>query len=169
MCVGDLAFYSLSSAACSTLFVELKLTPPSYYCVNMQAIHQEIIPASGVEFATCLRLLPSNWSLPSPANPTTRTELASRTLFNLVVARSNILRIFEAREEPAPIPPQNEYEPDTSGTIRKETEAVEGEIAMDEQGEGFLNIGSVKVNSITCSCYSTRIRGLFFHETYSDA
>lgn len=128
----------------------------------MQAIHQEILPASGVEFATCLKLLPSTtsaWSLPTPQNPTARTELASRALFNVVVARSNILRIFEAREEPAPIVSQNEAEQERRATVRKGTEAVEGEVEMDEQGEGFLNLGSAKVNLITYPCCSTRIRG----------
>lgn len=128
----------------------------------MQAIHQEILPASGVEFATCLKLLPSTtaWSLSSPPNPSARTELASRALFNVVVARSNILRIFEVREEPVPILSQNEAERERRATVRKGTEAVEGEVEMDEQGDGFLNLGAVKVNLITHPCYCTRIRGL---------
>jgi hypothetical protein len=140
--------------------------------VTMQAIHQEVIPASGVEFATCLKLLPSTlsaWSLPSSPNPNTRTELASRALFNVVVARSDILRIFEVREEPAPISPQNDDERERKSSVRRGTEAVEGEVEMDEQGEGFVNIGTVKVNLITRSCYSTRIRDCFAYPTYSEA
>jgi len=49
--------------------------------------------------------------------------------------------VFEVREEPAPLPPVEDA--GTSG--RKVTEAVEGEIEMDEGGEGFVNVGFVKV------------------------
>ena len=31
--------------------------------------------------------------------------------------------------------------------MRKGTEAVEGEVEMDASGEGFVNMGTVKVNS----------------------
>jgi cleavage and polyadenylation specificity factor subunit 1 len=31
--------------------------------------------------------------------------------------------------------------------VRRGTEAVEGEVEMDEGGEGWVNMGSVKVNS----------------------
>jgi cleavage and polyadenylation specificity factor subunit 1 len=55
------------------------------------------------------------------------------------------LRIFEVREEPAPLPTQAEDEWDRRSKVRRGTEAVEGEVEMDEQGEGFVNMGSVKV------------------------
>ncbi|KAF7329846.1 Cleavage and polyadenylation specific protein [Mycena kentingensis (nom. inval.)] len=54
----------------------------------MHALHNEILPPSGVQFATTLRLTPATHST------STRT-----TLCNLVVARSNYLRIFDVCEE----------------------------------------------------------------------
>ena len=50
----------------------------------MHALRQEIQPASGVEFATSLKLTPSTLDAP-------------RVLCNVVVARSSLLRIFEVR------------------------------------------------------------------------
>jgi cleavage and polyadenylation specificity factor subunit 1 len=98
----------------------------------MHALRRELLPPSGVEFATSLNLTP--------------TTLAGggggkRALRNLVVARSSSLRVFEVREEPAPLPPVE----DVGASGRKGTEAVEGEVEMDEQGEGFVNVGFVKV------------------------
>ncbi|KAG6899927.1 hypothetical protein C0993_005229 [Termitomyces sp. T159_Od127] len=104
----------------------------------MHALRQEILPPSGVEFATSLKLTPSTLvELPTPPNATTRHEFAARTLCNVVVARSSILRIFEIREEP--VVPQVDDERDRRKAL-KGTEAVEGEVEMDEQGEGFVNI-----------------------------
>ncbi|KAH0581631.1 hypothetical protein H2248_011332 [Termitomyces sp. 'cryptogamus'] len=104
----------------------------------MHALRQEILPPSGVEFATSLRLTPSTLEeLPTPPNATTRHEFAARALCNVVIARSSILRIFEVREEP--VVPQVDDERERKKAL-KGTEAVEGEVAMDEQGEGFVNI-----------------------------
>ena len=61
----------------------------------------------------------------------------------MVVARSSLLRIFEVREEPAPITPQVDDERERSSRVRRGTEAVDGEVEMDEQGEGFVNIAKV--------------------------
>ncbi|KAF7292889.1 Cleavage and polyadenylation specific protein [Mycena indigotica] len=55
----------------------------------MHALHQEILPPSGVQFAVTLRLTPS------PLQSTSTRH----TLCNLVVARSNFLRIFNVVEE----------------------------------------------------------------------
>lgn len=107
----------------------------------MHGLRQEILPPSGVEFAACLKLTPSTLSDSTPNGP------AGRALFNAVVARSNFLRIFEVREEPAPFSSQKEHERDKRASVRKGTEAVEGEVEMDRSGEGFVNIGTVKVNS----------------------
>jgi len=60
---------------------------------------------------------------------------------NLVVARSSLLRIFEVREEPAPV--VKDEEKDRTLTVRRGTEAVEGEVEMDEQGDGYINIAKV--------------------------
>ncbi|CCL98048.1 uncharacterized protein FIBRA_00042 [Fibroporia radiculosa] len=107
----------------------------------MQALRQEILPPSGVEFSACLKLTPSTlWDDKSPSSSTG----GGRALFNVVVARSNLLRIFEVREEPAPFSTQKEDERDRRASMRKGTEAVEGEVEMDASGEGFVNMGSVK-------------------------
>jgi cleavage and polyadenylation specificity factor subunit 1 len=114
----------------------------------MHAIRQEILPPSGVEFATSVKLTPSTLDthvLPTTPNSTARHELAARALCNVVVARSNLLRIFEIREELAPLLPHASDEREKMARVRKGTEAVEGEVEMDEQGEGFVNMGSVKV------------------------
>ncbi|TFK70705.1 hypothetical protein BDN72DRAFT_838644 [Pluteus cervinus] len=107
----------------------------------MHALCQDILPPSGVEFAACLNLTASSLGeLPTPPNVTLRHEFAARALCNVVVARSNILRIFEVREETAPISAQAEDERERRAKVRKGTEAVEGEVEMDEDGEGFVNI-----------------------------
>lgn len=122
---------------------------------EMQALRQEILPPSGVEFAACLRLLPSTRADSKLPGPST---ISGRALFNVVVARSNHLRIFEVREEPAPISSQKEDEKERRASVRKGTEAVEGEVEMDVSGEGFVNMGSIKVNWPSC-CYFLRTAG----------
>ncbi|KZT66632.1 hypothetical protein DAEQUDRAFT_714689 [Daedalea quercina L-15889] len=107
----------------------------------MQALRQEILPPSGVEFAACLKLMPS--TLPDSKSPGSSAS-TGKALFNVVVARSNHLRIFEVKEEPAPISSQKEDEKERRASVRKGTEAVEGEVEMDASGEGFVNMGSIK-------------------------
>ena len=129
----------------------------------MQAIHQEILPASGVQFVTCLKLIPttllSRDSLPT-SDPSGILAVSRRSLFNIVVARSNVLRIFEVVEELAPMDAQREEERERRAAVRRGTESVEGEVEMDTDGEGFINLGQIKVNSTTCPQYSTPIRRL---------
>jgi cleavage and polyadenylation specificity factor subunit 1 len=105
----------------------------------MHALRREVLPPSGVEFAVSLSLRPA-----SPTNVS-----GKQVIRNLVVARSNYLRVFEVCEEPAPLPPVEDAV--TSG--RKGTEAVEGEVEMDEQGEGFVNVGFVKVIILLIEIY----------------
>ncbi|KAF8970332.1 CPSF A subunit region-domain-containing protein [Flammula alnicola] len=121
----------------------------------MHALRQEILPASGVEFATSLKLTPST-RISTPSNVSTRHEFVSRVLCNVVVARSSLLRIFEVREEPTPIQPQVDDERERRSNVRRGTEAVEGEVEMDEQGDGYINIaksvpqiGPVHVSTVT--------------------
>jgi cleavage and polyadenylation specificity factor subunit 1 len=108
------------------------------------ALHQPILSPSGIEHAVALRLTPATKSdLDSPtASSSTSTR---RALCNIVTARSNHLRIYEVLEEPSKIDVEKENERERVQGIRKGTEAVEGEVEMDEQGEGFVNMGSVKV------------------------
>ncbi|KAF9031687.1 hypothetical protein BDZ89DRAFT_948625 [Hymenopellis radicata] len=100
----------------------------------MHALHQELVPPSGVEFLASLKLTHSTIAVPVSA----RHELAARVLCNVVVARSNILRIFEVREELAQVSGQYEEERERKGKTRKDTESVEGETSME--GDGFVNI-----------------------------
>jgi cleavage and polyadenylation specificity factor subunit 1 len=112
----------------------------------MQALYQEILPPSGVEFATTLKLTPS--TLPDAVPPTASTSQDQRpkgALYNLVVARASTLRVFEVKDDPALISSQLEDERQRIADVRRGTEAVEGEIEMDGQGEGFVNMGAVKV------------------------
>ncbi|KAF8191243.1 CPSF A subunit region-domain-containing protein [Pholiota molesta] len=121
----------------------------------MHLLRQEILPASGVEFATSLRLTPSALP-PNLSNVSTRHEFVSRVLCNVVVARSSLLRIFEVREEAAPIQPQVDDERERRANVRRGTEAVEGEVAMDMRGDGYINIaksipqtGPVHISTVT--------------------
>ncbi|KAJ7291148.1 CPSF A subunit region-domain-containing protein [Mycena rebaudengoi] len=98
----------------------------------MHALHEEILPPSGVQFATSLNLTPS--TLPPPPDGSIPSL---RTLCNVVVARANLLRIFEVREELAPFSTETGSEHDK---VRGGTEAVEGEVEMDAQGEGFVDV-----------------------------
>lgn len=125
----------------------------------MHALRQEILPPSGVEFATSLRLTPSTLgALPTPPNATTRHEFTARTLCNVVVARSSLLRIFEVREEPAPIASSVDDERERRSKVRRGTEAVEGEVEMDEQGEGFVNIAKVISTRLQHNGFFMRVR-----------
>lgn len=111
--------------------------------MGIHSVHQQILPPSGVEFATSLNLTPS--TLESSSNVVLRHEFVSRVMCNLVVARSSLLRIFEVREEPAPV--VQDEEKDRTLTVRRGTEAVEGEVEMDEQGDGYINIAKVIASS----------------------
>ncbi|KAH9930484.1 CPSF A subunit region-domain-containing protein [Epithele typhae] len=102
----------------------------------MHSLRQEILPPSGVEYAACLKFTSSTLSTASSSSQT------GRTLFNVVVARASLLRIFEVREEPAPISAQKEHEKARRASVRKGTEAVEGEVEMDGSGEGFVSMGT---------------------------
>jgi cleavage and polyadenylation specificity factor subunit 1 len=114
----------------------------------MHALRHQILPPSGVEFAASLKLRPSTLG----QLPTARHVFVARALCNVVVARSNLLRIFEVREELAPISSQAGDERERKSKTRKGTEPVEGEVEMDEQGDGFVNIAKV-----TLGCNSSPI------------
>jgi cleavage and polyadenylation specificity factor subunit 1 len=122
----------------------------------MQALYQEILPPSGVEFGTTLKLTPSTLP-PSPSTPTPQDQPSRGALYNIVVARGNILRVFEVKDDPAPISSQLEDERQRWAEVRRGTEAVEGEVEMDRQGEGFVNMGSVKVILDTSLSMSTTL------------
>ena len=66
----------------------------------MQALRSEILPPSGVQFATTLKLLPYTVcrTRSQYADPSEQTSVC-----NLVVARSNLLKIYEVIEEVLPL------------------------------------------------------------------
>ncbi|KAI9568018.1 CPSF A subunit region-domain-containing protein [Boletus coccyginus] len=96
----------------------------------MHALRHDILSPSGVEFAVALNLTPS-----------------TTTLVNVVTAKSNLLRIYGIREQPSPISEHVESERDRRARVRRGTEAVEGEVEMDQSGEGWVNLGAVKSNA----------------------
>jgi cleavage and polyadenylation specificity factor subunit 1 len=106
-----------------------------------------------VEFAAKLTLTPSLLKSAAVSPSSNASGSFPRSLCNLVVARSNLLRIFEVRKELAPFQYQADEERDRRSKFRRDTEPVEGEVEMDPQGEGFVNMGSVKV---LFSSYTTR-------------
>lgn len=111
----------------------------------MQALHQEILPPSGVEYAATLKLTPATLADSAvPSTSTSHPHSYQGALYNVVVARANILRIFEVTETPAPMS-QYQDEQNRRTDVPRGTEAVEGEVEMDTQGEGFVNMGSVQV------------------------
>ncbi|EJD52944.1 hypothetical protein AURDEDRAFT_81080 [Auricularia subglabra TFB-10046 SS5] len=107
----------------------------------MNALRQEILPPSGVEHAVSLMLTPSARRAPLAASSSS-PQLGVAT--NLVVARQNLLRVFEVRIEAAPLPSQEKLLADEQGRGRRGMEAVEGEVEMDVGGEGFVSAGIVK-------------------------
>ena len=141
-CLGfGLACLPLAEATLSLLFSAL-VHPAS---LIMQALHQEILSPSGAEYAAILKLTPATLAdSDTPSTSTTRPHPSQSALYNVVVARANILRIFEVMESPAPIS-QHQDERNRRADVPRGTEAVEGEVEMDSQGEGFVNVGSVKV------------------------
>ncbi|EJD05583.1 cleavage factor protein [Fomitiporia mediterranea MF3/22] len=113
----------------------------------MQALRSEILPPSGVQFATSLKLLPS-LVMRSRLDPYGSSR---KFVCNIVVAHSHLLRIFEVVEEP--VSPQLQASQSTGrdgwSRVRKDTEAVEGEVEMDTQGEGFVNMASKPLSMTT--------------------
>ena len=113
----------------------------------MQACFQELLPASGVDFATTLNLTPSTIKDPSSAS--------SRVITNFVTARNNWLRIYEVREEDISFStPTTQEHRIQNGSSRRGTEAVAGEIEMDSKGEGFVSVDTVKVCMLTINILS---------------
>jgi cleavage and polyadenylation specificity factor subunit 1 len=115
----------------------------------MHALRTELLPPSGVEYVTSLSLTPaclSNVAAEANSSSSIRSDSKTTVLCNLVVARSNLLRIFEVREEPAP-PPSEEADAarERNEKVRTGTEAIEGEVEMDEHLEGYVTMGGVKV------------------------
>lgn len=99
----------------------------------MHALRHDILSPSGVEFAVALNL--------------TTTSSSTPTLVNIVTAKSNLLRVYAIREHPSPISDHVASERDKCARVRKGTEAVEGEVEMDQSGEGWVNMGAVKVST----------------------
>lgn len=102
----------------------------------MQALRSEVLPPSGTQFATSLKLIPYTVCR-RKAQYVDFSEQSA--LCNLAVAQSNVLKIYEIVEENGSV---GQF---SSSRRWMESEAVEGEVEMDTQGEGFVNMGTVKV------------------------
>lgn len=112
----------------------------------MQAAYQEILPATGVDFATTLYLTPSTLGSRKTSKPP-QTPIASsstsKAIINLVTTRNNWLRVYEVREEDVSF--SSLASEKNSSKSRRGTEAIAGEIEMDSQGEGFVSVDTFKV------------------------
>lgn len=106
----------------------------------MRALHREVVPPSGVEYCASLNLIGTTVFRKHGDG-----DERPKAVHNLVVARSNLLRIYEIQEDTAQVQSQPGREKDKWTRVRRDTEAVEGEVEMDTQGEGFVNMGTVKV------------------------
>lgn len=103
----------------------------------MHALRHDILPPSGVDFGVALKLTPA--TIIRPPNHVS-------FLLNIVTAKSNVLRVYDVREQPFIASNHAESEREKRTHIRKGTEPVEGEVEMDQGGEGWVNMGSVKVS-----------------------
>ncbi|TCD71004.1 mRNA cleavage and polyadenylation factor subunit [Steccherinum ochraceum] len=130
----------------------------------MHAVRHEILPPSGVEFTACLKLTPSTAAqdMQDSAIAGPSQSPFGKALYNVVVARSNSLRIFEVRQELAPISTHKEDERERRASVRKGTEAFEGEVEMDASGEGFVNMGAVKSTGQNGALVPPTIHRLYF-------
>ena len=95
----------------------------------MYALRRSLLRPSGVEFAASLNLTPSTKTSNPDNESFTATQEVSKVLCNLIVARTNVLRIYEVREEPLPILRPNGHDKERRHKVRRDTEAVEGEEA----------------------------------------
>ncbi|KLO09211.1 cleavage factor protein [Schizopora paradoxa] len=113
----------------------------------MFALRRELVSPSGVEYATSLKLIPSTIFRSHPSNGD-----APQAIANLVVARSNTLRIYEIQEEDS-LAFASSSGKDNWPKAKKDTEAVEGEAEIE--GEGFVNLGLVKSAPTTITSSTT--------------
>lgn len=98
------------------------------------ALHEEVLRPTGVEFAVSL-------SLVAPAATSSSSDV--EILGNIVVARSNVLKVFEVRRQSASLRPDLGI---AMHPMRDQgSEGVPGEVEMDIQGDGFVNVGELKV------------------------
>ncbi|KAH8116054.1 cleavage factor protein [Phellopilus nigrolimitatus] len=125
----------------------------------MQALRYELLSPSGAEYAASLKLLPSTVNRRRSRDA---GEDFPKAVCNVVVARSNWLRIYEIVEESAPV--QLGQGRGNWSRMRRDTEAVEGEVEMDTQGEGFVNMGAVKSASAMNPTSATTFRFYFIRE-----
>lgn len=98
------------------------------------ALHQDILRPSGVEFAVSLNLV-----VPSTASSSSDVQV----LGNLVVARANVLKVFEIRRQSASL--RADLADPGESLAANGGDGVEGEVKMDTQGDGFVNMGELKV------------------------
>lgn len=121
----------------------------------MHALRHELLPPSGVEFAIALKLTPSTASKHDPSS-----------FLNIVTARSNILRVYEVRHQPLVTPNHVDSERERRAQTRKGTEPVEGEVEMDNGGEGWVNLGPLKTDGRQDATTAPRFYFIKEHAVY---
>lgn len=120
------------------------------------ALHQEILRPSGVEFAISLNLV-------GPLAISSSSDV--QVLGNLVVARSNVLKVFEIRRQLASLRADLADPQDIAGA--RADNGVVGEVEMDTQGDGFVNVGELKVTFAAAQPVDNVIVLLYFVYGYN--
>jgi cleavage and polyadenylation specificity factor subunit 1 len=98
------------------------------------ALHQEVLRPSGVEFAVSLDLV-------APLTASSSSDI--QVLGNLVVARSNVLKVFEIRRQYASLRADLKTHSESYSAMRGD--GVEKGGAMETIGDDFVNVGEFKV------------------------
>lgn len=116
------------------------------------ALYQEVLQPSGVEFAISLHLV-APFDYPSSSDV--------QILGNLVVARANVLKVFEVRRQSSDAM-SGDFEPSDGLSGSAETQHMpSADVEMDGQGDGFVSMGELKVTCSTCgrihSCCSSAV------------
>jgi cleavage and polyadenylation specificity factor subunit 1 len=98
------------------------------------ALHQEVLRPSGVEFAISLNLV-------APLAVSSSPDI--QVLGNLVVARSNVLKVFEIRRQYASLRADLTTRSESFSALRGD--GAERGVEMETQGDDFVNVGEFKV------------------------
>ena len=126
----------------------------------MQAIHQPLIPETGIRHSLFLEHFTPSTIYPYPQPAWVRRYGLSSSddpdgpriniIGNLIVAGGSELRVFEVREEPVLLGEQNERE--ARGQLDGKTDRIQDDEQMDADmgdDEGFRNIASAGTEEVS--------------------
>ncbi|KAF8318712.1 hypothetical protein DL93DRAFT_2225607 [Clavulina sp. PMI_390] len=125
------------------------------------ALHQEIVRPSGVEYAISLNLV-------GPLDVSSSSDV--QILGNLVVARANVLKVFEVRRQLVDPSRTNLGAPEHN--LRASGGPLDGpqdDVEMDGQGDGFVSMGELKTRTraeVNSKPYETRLYLLREHSLH---